>query len=215
MTSESEILTWLPEVTQECVAVEGVRQVFNETLNADNGVASVTSIVCPQVAYLEQLCQVYSHRSVLLSSYFDSAQKASTLVAGNYEKLEECIDTMRSDVRDLLKKLYSYTTLEMDYCGKVMDSIEKAHACTAMCVSTSLGLTCELKTASVKACVQYKDILDKIYHHDQIHIFRMTVNDMVTDILTVLQKFKTILSNRDNIDEIKKLWHPDVNPYSE
>lgn len=142
---------------------------------------------------IEDILSVNNERSTVISAFYDKAHKESTLVCDNYEKMEECIEVIRTELKDILKKLYSLNTLEMDYYEKLLSVYEPVPA----------------KDPSDRYTVdyeEYRDALGTIHRRDQYQIFRLNIDNMMISVSNIIHKFISVLDNKDNMNEIRKLW---------
>jgi hypothetical protein len=152
---------------------------------------------------VETLLQIYNERFQHLAIYYDQATKLSTLVNENYEKLEECVEVARTEICDLLKKLCSFTTLEMDYYEKLLGVWNDG---------SDHNPTSNSNPSYKHAHVFYKDYehyrvrLNQIHRYDQVRLFGDAVSALLSTLMHIVTKFHSILDNDDNISEIKKLW---------
>ena len=75
---------------------------------------SLVELVQEEIHILDNILNQYNDKLLLLNSYYDKAHKLSTLVLDNFEKVEECLEAIRSDLKDVIKKIYSFSTLDMN-----------------------------------------------------------------------------------------------------
>jgi hypothetical protein len=147
-----------------------------------------------QTDVLRVLLDTYSDRFVHLATHYDKSTKASTVVSENDEKLEECVEVTRTEMRELMKHLCGFTTLEMDYYDKLL-SVWKQ------------GSHSNLHPSTFNAdYLAYRLRLRQIHRSDQVRLFGSSISSMISTIIHVITKLTSILNNRDNISEITKLW---------
>ena len=197
----SDVINWKESATQECSSIEEIRldlmSKINNLLSSDfttENHAEVLNNLRTHIASLTGIMEIYNHRSILLASYFDKAHKTSTLVLDNFEKLEECVEVAKSEMKDIIKKLSSFSTLEMDYHEKLLE-----------------GWSANQSDDCKKDYDNYRKALNQVHRNDQIRIFSVCASDMLITLQQVINKFISVLSNSDNINEIKKLWEKQYN----
>ena len=196
----SNISNWEASATQELTAIEDIRldltSKINDLLNnfTTEAHSTVLQNLREHIVSLGSIMEVYNQRSLLLASYFDKAHKTSTLVLDNFEKMEECVEIAKNEMKDIMKKLCSFSTLEMDYHEKLLEG----HS--------------ESETDSFKKDYEnYRKALNQVHRNDQIRIFSVCTSDMLITVQQVINKFVSILSNPDNMNEVKKLWEKQYN----
>jgi len=154
-----------------------------------------------QTTILSSLSGLYGQRTIYLAGYYDKAVKSSTLVNENYEKLEECVEVIRTELREIIKKLCSFTTLEMDRYDKLL-MVWNEH-------SGSHGVHATHGAAFYRDYEDYREQLNRIHRYDQVRLFGHNVCSMIDTLVHITTKMYSILHNRDNICEISKLWQDD------
>jgi hypothetical protein len=193
------ILEWANQSKGELNSFHEIRASLNNKiigLTAPDAMGTnsrdLVSVLRSEINDLENILNTYNERILIVTRLYDRANKESTLVSENYEKMEECIETIRSEIKDLTKKLYSLSTLEMDYYDKLLMVYEK------------------------DGCEQYKQDYDEyrnnlgmIHRRDQYYVFKLTVDNMIIGTMSLICKFISIMENKDNTNEISKLWGDD------
>lgn len=155
-----------------------------------------------QTTILSSLSTLYGQRTIYLAAYYDKAVKSSTLVNENYEKLEECVEVIRTELQEIVKKLCSFTTLEMDRYDKLL-MVWNEHSGTSHGVHAVHGAT------FYRDYEDYRERLNRIHRYDQVKLFSYNVCSMIDTLVHITTKMYSILHNRDNISEISKLWQDD------
>lgn len=186
-----EILGWKDQIGQEIgmlteaqVQISESISVYLTDLKYEPLLASIREITVK----LDTLHCTYGKRFVHLAHFYDKATKISTLVNENYEKLEECVEVTRTELKELIKKLCSFSTLEMDYYDKLLN------------IRRDSGSTFQ------QDYEQYRMRLDQIHRYDQVQLFGNTVSSMIYTVIHILTKLISILDNSENMNEIEQLW---------
>lgn len=144
----------------------------------------------------QKLIEVYNARIVYLAQFYDNALKTSTIVTENYEKLEECTELIRNELKDMVKKLCSFTTLEMDYYDKLLSAWSKSESKSES----------ESESTFHEDYKAYRARLQLIHREDQIKLFYSNLTVMNSTIGHMMNKQLSMLRNKENIAEITKLW---------
>lgn len=203
MNNTSQILDWSAQIQSELSIMVKVRNDINkqvteylQTWRTDNCVehyGQLYNCIDSQTTILSSLSTLYGQRTIYLAAYYDKAVKSSTLVNENYEKLEECVEVIRTELREIIKKLCSFTTLEMDRYDKLL-MVWNEHT------GTSHG------AAFYRDYEDYREQLNRIHRYDQVKLFGHNVCSMIDTLVHITTKMYSILHNKDNIVEISKLW---------
>lgn len=138
---------------------------------------------------LEDLIEAQHVRANTLAVYYDMAQKEQGSVLDIYEKLEECIEILRSELKDVTKKMYSFSTLEMEYYEKLLQVYDSSN------------------TEDPKFKRDYDDMrttLDRIYRNDQYYIAVLQLDTMFASIDNTQHKFVAILDSNEHT--IQKMY---------
>ena len=193
----SEIKEWKEQINNDVALLTELNQQLTNQLdvllgnfNADN-YDKVTNEFKSCNIVLEQLLMSYHTRSILLSKYFDKANKLSTLVLDNYDKMEECLELTKNEIKELVKKVCSFSTLEMDYYEKLLNGWKQSK---------------DNEQDFKNNYEHYKHALNRVHRLDQIQIYKISLTDVIVSLIQVLNKFISVLNNKDNINEICKLW---------
>lgn len=144
---------------------------------------------------LETLIEAQHVRANTLAVFYDVAQKEQGSVLDVYEKLEECTEILRSEAKDVTKKLYSFSTLEMEYYEKLLQVYDTA------------------KHEDETYATDYADMrvtLNGIYRHDQYHIVILQLETIFASIDNTFHKFVAILQSNQNT--LHKMFEGSSNP---
>lgn len=198
-------MSWKAELKNEMSVLDGIQTKI--TTVVQDYLESVTSIckfqdtyqqlvdnIRSQTSVLEIILGAYNRRIVHLATHYDKATKTSTLVNENYDKIEECVDITRTELRDILKKMYSFTTLEMDYYDKLL-SVWDGGVCSG-----------PMATVFHQDYEQYRHRLEQSHRYDQIRFFATNVGTAIHTAIHIIAKLYSILDNDSNLEQVQKLW---------
>jgi hypothetical protein len=199
------ISNWSNNLVKEIKVLENIQQQIKTKIDAfvtDSQTVSPDEWMSKHELFLVSLHQetkelafmldTQHNRSIVISKLYDNAQKESTLVLDNYDKMEECVELLRSELKNIIKKIYSISTLELEYHEKLFS------ACT------KLGTV--VRHEYNQDYDDFRKILKFIYRHEQYIIFQLNIDAMLFTAINIIHKFISIIDNKANMSEINKLW---------
>lgn len=132
---------------------------------------------------LERFIELQHERANDLAVFYDVAQKEQGTVIDIYDKLEECVEILRTELKDIVKKLYAFATLEMEYYEKLLQAYDPGNM------------------EDARHLMDYDDLrttLNGIYRHDQYFIVLLQMDTSFATIDNTLHKFIAILESNDH-----------------